>query len=228
MSPRPSEAARLTQQLLDAGLNRSQVADLLDRDASLVTQFFTRGKGASFVPALQHVLQAVREGERDRDTLRGIAQQHVSRRLAASGQQARVRGKDVVGTLGRSAAGRAGQQAIAHGAAHLAKVVHAAGQARGRLAFTVRMAASQYVYHPGSEDDSPGLKRGVLPRTDGTEERSYGSMRTGGFDAAEWSRRVADHHGDVTAAVQAWMTETGRAVPDARIDFLEVRTWIPR
>ncbi|ANZ13433.1 helix-turn-helix domain containing protein [Streptomyces noursei] len=228
MSPRQNEAARLTQQLIDAGLTRKQVADLLDRDASLVSQFFTKGKGAAFIPALQHVVRAVGAGERDRDALRRVAQEHVTRRLTSTGARARVRGKDIVGTVGRSAAGRAGQQAIAHGAAHLAKVVHAAGRAGGRLAFTIRMEGDQYVYHPGSEDDSPGLKRGVVPRTDGTQERSYGSAKTGGFDAAEWSRRVADHYGDVTAAVQAWLVETGRAVPQARLQFLEVRTWLPR
>ncbi|MFD8705843.1 hypothetical protein ACFV1W_25100 [Kitasatospora sp. NPDC059648] len=44
-------------------------------------------------------------------------------------------------------------------------------------------------------EDSPGLRRGFVPRADGTEERTYGSSSTGGFDAAEWSRRVAEHHG---------------------------------
>ncbi|PNE43501.1 helix-turn-helix domain containing protein [Streptomyces noursei] len=228
MTPRPNEAARLTQQLLDAGLSRKQVADIIGRDASLVSQFFTKNKGAAFVTALQEVVQAVDAGERDLDTLHATAQPHVKRRLASTGREARVRGKNVVGTLGKSAAGRAGEQAIAHGASHLAAVVHAAGQAGGRLAFTVRMKRDQYELSAGSDDDSPGLKRGVVPRADDTEERSYGSSQTGGFEAAEWSQRVADHYGDVTAAVQAWMVETGRAIPAAHIQYLEVRTWLPR
>ncbi|MFI9322628.1 hypothetical protein ACIGXI_23000 [Kitasatospora aureofaciens] len=66
--------------------------------------------------------------------------------------------------------------------------------------------------HPASN-----LRRGFVPRADGTEERTYGSAFTGGFDAAEWSQRVADHHGDVTEATRAWLVETGRAVEDAGI-----------
>ncbi|MFH8387560.1 hypothetical protein ACH4E7_42855 [Kitasatospora sp. NPDC018058] len=106
-------------------------------------------------------------------------------------------------------------------------MVHETGQAGGRLAFTVRMKANQYVYSAGSEQDSGGIRRGFVPRADGTEERTHGSASTGGFDAAEWSQRVADHHGDVTEAMRAWLVETGRAVEDADIAYLEVRGWIP-
>ena len=102
-----------------------------------------------------------------------------------------------------------------------------AADAEGRLAFTVRMKADQYVYSAGSEKDSGGIRRGFIPRADGTEERTYGSASTGGFDAAEWSQRVADHHGDVTEAMKEWLVETGRAVEDADIAYLEVRGWIP-
>ncbi|MFD8707676.1 helix-turn-helix domain containing protein [Kitasatospora sp. NPDC059648] len=231
MSPadpsRPNEAARLTQQLLDQGFTKRQVARMLGRDASLVSQFFTKGKGAAFVNALRQVVRAVRGGERDPEALSGIAAEHVERRRTRTGQKARVRGKDVVGAPGESMAGRAGRQAIRSGASHLAPVVHATGQAGGRLAFTVRMRADQYTMSAGSMEDSPGLRRGFVPRADGTEERTYGSSSTGGFDAAEWSQRVADHHGDVTEAMRAWLVETGRAVEDADIQYLEVRGWIP-
>ncbi|MFJ9457729.1 hypothetical protein ACIRST_21925 [Kitasatospora sp. NPDC101447] len=138
-----------------------------------------------------------------------------------------MRGKDVVGEEGGSMAGRAGRQAIKSGASHLAPVVRSTGQAGGRLAFTVRMRADQYVYSAGSMQDSGGLRRGFVPRADGTEERTYGSASTGGFDAAEWSLRVAEHHGDVTEAMRAWLVESGRAVEDADIQYLEVRAWIP-
>lgn len=124
-------------------------------------------------------------------------------------------------------AGRAGKQAINSGASHLAPVVRATGQAGGRLAFTVRMKADQYVHSAGSEQDSGGIRCGFAPRADGTEERTYGFASTGGFDAAEWSQRVAAHHGDVTEAMRAWLVETGRAVEDADIAYLEVRGWIP-
>ncbi|WP_457033231.1 hypothetical protein [Kitasatospora sp. P5_F3] len=46
-------------------------------------------------------------------------------------------------------------------------------------------------------------------------------------DGPERSRRVAEHHGDVTEAMQAWLVETGRAVEDADIAYLEVRGWVP-
>ncbi|MFE4398686.1 helix-turn-helix domain containing protein [Kitasatospora sp. NPDC056808] len=231
MSPaapnQPNEAARLTQQLIDQGYTKRQVAGMLGRDASLVSQFFTKGKGAAFVNALRQVVRAVRGGERDTEALGAVAQENVERRRTKTGQKARVRGKDTVGEAGGSMAGRAGKQAIRSGASHLAPVVHETGRAGGRLAFTVRMKADQYVYSAGSEQDSGGIRRGFVPRADGTEERTYGSAGTGGFDAAEWSRRVAGHHGDVTEAMKTWLVETGRAVADADIAYLEVRGWVP-
>ncbi|MFF4384588.1 helix-turn-helix domain containing protein [Kitasatospora sp. NPDC001547] len=231
MSPadpnQPNEAARLTQQLLDQGYTKRQVAKMLGRDASLVSQFFTKGKGAAFVGALRQVVRAVRGGERDTETLSAVAQENVERRRTKTGQKARTRQKDVVGKPGESMAGRAGKQAIKSGASHLAPVVHETSQAGGRLAFTVRMKADQYTMSAGSTEDSPGLRRGFIPRADGTEERTYGSASTGGFDAAEWSQRVADHHGDVTEAMREWLVETGRAVEDADIAYLEVRGWVP-
>ncbi|AXI76112.1 helix-turn-helix domain containing protein [Peterkaempfera bronchialis] len=231
MSPadpnQPNEAARLTQELLDQGYSKRQVAKMLGRDTSLVSQFFTKGKGKAFVGALRQVVRAVRGGERDTEALSGIAEANTKRRTTKAGQKARVRGKDTVGKPGESMAGRAGKQAIKSGASHLAPVVHETGQAGGRLAFTVRMKANQYVYSAGSEKDSGGVRRGFIPRADGTEERTYGSASTGGFDAAEWSQRVAEHHGDVTEAMREWLVETGRAVEDADIAYLEVRGWIP-
>ncbi|MFE0457788.1 helix-turn-helix domain containing protein [Kitasatospora sp. NPDC058965] len=224
----PGEAARLAQELLDQGFTKRKVAKMLGRDASLVSQIFSKGKGASLVAALRQLVRAVRGGERDEDALAGIAQQNVQRRTTKTGQRARVRGRDIIGMPGKSMTGRAGRQAIGSGASHLAKVVHATGEAGGCLAFTVRMKGDQFIHSAGSRDDSPGLRRGVLPRSDGTEERMYGSAASGGFDAAEWSRRVGEHHGDVTEAMQEWLVETGRAVPDSKIEYLEVRGWVPR
>ncbi|RKE16785.1 helix-turn-helix domain containing protein [Streptomyces sp. TLI_171] len=223
----PNEAARLTQELIDQGYTKRQVAKMLGRDASLVSQFFTKGKGASMVGALRQLVRAVRGGQRDEEALSAVAGANTQRRTTKGGQKARVRGKDTIGTPGGSMAGRAGKQAIRSGAAHLAPVVHATGRAGGKLAFTVRMKADQYIYSAGSEKDSGGVRRGFVPRSDGTEERTYGSASSGGFDAAEWSRRVAEHHGDVTEAMQAWLVETGRAVEDADIAYLEVRGWVP-
>ncbi|MGW2541636.1 helix-turn-helix domain containing protein [Kitasatospora sp. NPDC001574] len=223
----PNEAARLTQQLIDQGYTKRQVAKMLGRDASLVSQFFTKGKGASMVGALRQLVRAVRGGQRDEEALSAVAGANTKRRTTKSGQKARVRGKDTIGTPGGSMAGRAGKQAIRSGAAHLAPVVHETGQAGGKLAFTVRMKADQYVYSAGSEKDSGGVRRGFIPRSDGTEERTYGSASNGGFDAFEWSQRVAQHHGDVTEAMKEWLVETGRAVDDADIQYLEVRGWVP-
>ncbi|MFJ9461640.1 ATP-binding protein [Kitasatospora sp. NPDC101447] len=59
-----------------------------------------------------------------------------------------------------------------------APVVHETGQAGGRLAFTVK--ADQYVYSAGSEKDSGGIRRGFIPRSDGTEERIRPERRHGG------------------------------------------------
>lgn len=83
--------------------------------------------------------------------------------------------------------------------------------------------------HPsGSRTDCPGIRRDVIQRPDHTEERSYGSATAGGFDAADFARRVDATGGDVTAAVHQWLVETGRIHPDAHITHLEVRTWRPR
>lgn len=223
----PNEAARLTQELLDQGYTKRQVAKMLGRDASLVSQFFTKGKGKAFVGALRQVVRAVRGGERDTEALGAVAQENVQRRRTKTGQKARVRGKDVIGTPGGSMAGRAGKQAIKTGAAHLAPVIHAAAAADGRVALTVRMLSRYFTLPAGSRQDSPGIRRGVVPRADGTEERTYGSAATGGFSAAEWSRRVATSHGDVVHAVKTWLVETGRATDDAEIVYLEIRTWTP-
>ncbi|WP_329485024.1 helix-turn-helix domain containing protein [Kitasatospora sp. NBC_01246] len=223
----PNEAARLTQELIDQGYTKRQVAKMLGRDASLVSQFFTKGKGASMVGALRQLVRAVRGGERDAEALSAVAQENVERRRTRTGQKARVRGKDVIGTPGGSMAGRAGKQAIRSGAAHLAAVVHAAAAADGRVALTVRMLSRHFTLAAGSRQDSPGIRRGVVPRADGTEERTYGSSATGGFPATEWSRRVAASHGDVVHAVRTWLVETGRATEDAEIVYLEIRTWTP-
>ncbi|MEV4560043.1 helix-turn-helix domain containing protein [Kitasatospora sp. NPDC049285] len=224
----PNEAARLTQELLDEGYTKRQVGTMLDRDASYISQFWSKGKGASMVGALRELLQAVRGGERDTEALSVIAAQNVKRRTTKSGQKARVRGKDIIGQEGRSMIGRAGKQAIGTGASHLAKVVRSTGAVSGRLAFTVRMRADQFTMSAGDDGDSAGLRRGFLPRSDGTEERAYGDSVNQGFDAAEWTERVDRHHGDVTEAMQEWLVETGRAVPDAKVEYLEVRGWVPR
>ncbi|WP_331727219.1 helix-turn-helix domain containing protein (plasmid) [Kitasatospora sp. NBC_00374] len=228
--PPLNEAGRLAKDLIDLGYNRSQVAGMIGRDASTISQIFTKGggKGKAYIGALQQVLRAVRGGERDLDALAAIAQQNITDRRTRSGQKARVRGKNIVGELGKSSTGTAGRQAILSGASHLAEVIHETAKVNGRVAVTVRMKSDQFIHAAGSRKDSPGLRRGVVPRADGTEERSYGSTVTGGFDAREWSRRVADQRGDVTAAVLAWLVETGRARPGAEILWLQVRGWVPR
>ncbi|MEV7122233.1 helix-turn-helix domain containing protein [Kitasatospora griseola] len=232
MPDRPplNEAGRLAQDLIDLGYNRSQVAGMIGRDASIVSQIFSKGggKGKAYVGALQQVLRAVRAGERDIETLAAIAKQNVTERRTRSGQKARVRGKNISGTLGKSVAGTAGHQAIQSGAGHLADVIHETAKVGGRVAVTVRMKGQHFTLAAGSRKDSPGVRRRVVPRSDGTEERSYGSSATGGFDAREWSRRVAEHHGDVTATVMAWLLESGKAQPGAEILWLQVRGWVPQ
>ncbi|MDQ1013139.1 hypothetical protein QFZ82_007624 [Streptomyces sp. V4I23] len=52
-----NEAARLTDQLIAEGFSKKQVGEILGRNPSLVSQFFTKNKGASFVEALRAVVQ---------------------------------------------------------------------------------------------------------------------------------------------------------------------------
>ncbi|MFJ1707457.1 helix-turn-helix domain-containing protein [Kitasatospora sp. NPDC088346] len=176
--PEPAERERLREA---AGLTQVEVAAALDTRRGTFAKweagaaqprspkrgayaFLLAGKGASMVGALRQLVRAVRRGERDAEALSGIAEAHTKRRTTKGGQKARVRGKDTVGEAGGSMAGRAGTQAIRSGVAHLAPVVHETGQTGGKLAFTVRMKADQYVYSAGSEQDSGGLRRGFAPR----------------------------------------------------------------
>lgn len=220
-----NEAARITARLQSAGLTKTAIARILDRDPSLVSQFATRNKGAAFVTALTQVERAVAGGISDIEELAAIAAPHITRRTTASGTRARVRGKAVLITPTGTGTGRVAAQAIASGSARLRPLIAEAARQRLRLAFTVRLAKTGYVHPSGSRTDSPGIRRAVIQRADHTEERSYGSAHTGGFDAAEFAARVDTAGGDVTAAVHAFLVETDRIRPDARITHLEIRTW---
>jgi hypothetical protein len=224
-----NEAARLTDQFQAAGYTKRDVARIINRDPSLVSQFYTRHKGAAFVPALRHALNAVQTaGITDTGELADIAAPHITRRTTRSGTTARVRTKAVLITPTGTGTGRVGVQAIASGSARLRPLIAEAARRGLRLAFTVRMPRGGYVLPSGSRADSPGIRRDVIQRADHTEERSYGGAATGGFDAAEFARRVDSAAGDVTAAVQQWLAETGRIHPGAHITHLEIRTWRPR
>ncbi|WP_328512904.1 helix-turn-helix domain containing protein [Streptomyces mirabilis] len=230
-APQPprNEAAQLADQLQEAGYTKRDIARIIDRDPSLVSQFYTKNKGAAFVTALREVLAAVETaGITDLPELAAIAARHTQRRTTASGARARVRGKAVLITPTGSGTGRVGAQAISSGSARLRPLIAEAARRGLRLAFTVRLAKTAYVHPSGSRTDSPGIRRDVIQRADHTEERSYGSAQTGGFDAADFARRVNAAGGDVTAAVHQWLVETGRIHPDAHILHLEIRTWRPR
>ncbi|MFF6828639.1 helix-turn-helix domain containing protein [Streptomyces longwoodensis] len=225
----PNEAARLADRLQQAGYTKRDIARIIDRDPSLVSQFYTRNKGAAFVPALQQVLTAVETGGiTDLPELTAIAARHTKRRTTASGARARVRTRALLITPTGSGTGRVGAQAIASGSSRLRPLIAEAARQGLRLAFTVRLAKTGYLHPSGSRTDSPGIRRDVIQRADHTEERSYGSAQTGGHDAADFARRVDAAGGDVTAAVHQWLVDTGRIRPDAHILHLEVRTWRPR
>ncbi|MFJ8077028.1 helix-turn-helix domain containing protein [Streptomyces sp. NPDC096176] len=227
--PQLNEAARLANQLQAAGLTKKNIARIINRDSSLVSQFYTRGKGAAFVPALTHALTALTTaGISDPAELAELAAPHITRRTTATGTKARVRTKAVLITPTGTGTGRAGTQAIASGSARLRPLIAEAARRNLRLAFTVRLAKSGYVHPSGSRTDSPGIRRDVIQRADHTEERSYGSATTGGYDATDIARRVDQAGGDVTAAIHQWLVETGRIHPDAHITHLEIRTWRPR
>lgn len=233
-TPQLTEAAHLTQQLLDAGYTKRQVGQILGRDPSLVSQFFTKGKGAAFIPALRRVLDALHHGAATSpEELHQIADPLVRRRTTTAGRNARVRTKNIVGDTHRSSMARAGKQHIASGASRLRPVIVDQAEVGGRIAFTVRAKKSAFVYDSGRPKDSPGLRRGVVQRKDGTEERAYGgSLGPGtgeaGFDASDWKARVDATGGDVAAAVKAWLISTGRLKRDAEITHLEIRGWRPR
>ncbi|MGW4784911.1 hypothetical protein [Streptomyces sp. NPDC004230] len=242
-----NEAARLTDQLIGEGFNKKQVAEILGRDASLVSQFFTKNKGASFVDALRSVVQEVQAGgPRDIASLRRLARGQVRARTTKSGERARVRHRNTVRStrtvtddrgrkkkLWTSSLARAGKQHIAAGASRLVPVIEEAAKNNGKVAFTVRAPRRMFTHDAGRLADSPGVRRNVVQRADGTEERAYGANVGGpgsgeqGFDAVQFKQIVDAAGGDVTAAVKGWLTMTGRMRPDAEIAFLEIRAWKP-
>ncbi|CAM5672815.1 helix-turn-helix domain containing protein [Streptomyces atroolivaceus] len=228
-APQLNDAAQLADQLQAAGYTKRDIARIINRDPSLVSQFYTKNKGAAFVPALTQVLAAVQSaGITELTELAAIAAGHITRRTTAAGTKARVRTKALLITPTGTGTGRAGAQAIASGSARLRPLIAEAARQGLRLAFTVRLAKTGYVHASGSRTDSPGIRRDVIQRTDHTEERSYGSAATGGFEAGDFARRVDQSGGDVTSAIHQWLVETGRIHPDAHITHLEIRTWRSR
>ncbi|MFJ6438292.1 helix-turn-helix domain containing protein [Streptomyces sp. NPDC091416] len=228
-APLHNEAARLADRLQAVGYTKRDIARIINRDPSLVSQFYTKNKGAAFVPALTHVLTAIQSaGITDTTELATIAAQHTTRRTTAAGAKARVRTKAVLITSTGTGTGRAGAQAIASGSARLRPLIAEAARQGLRLAFTVRLAKGGYLHASGSRTDSPGIRRDVIQRADHTEERSYGSATTGGFAATDFAQRVDQTGGDVTTAVYQWLVETSRIRPEAHITHLEIRTWRPR
>jgi len=227
--PALNEAARLTTELLDAGFTKKDVATIIDRDSSLVSQFFSHNKGASFVEALRNAVEALHIGvASDVEDLKAIA-----RRTTSKGTAARVRISDIVLTQHHSSMARAAKQHIASGASRLYPVVADAASVAGKIAFTVRARKSDFVHPSGVANDSPGVRRNTVQRSDGSEERDYGNsagpgLGISGFDAQEWLAKVDALGGDVAVAVRNWLVETGRIRPIARISHLEVRGWLPR
>ncbi|MFE5482976.1 hypothetical protein [Streptomyces sp. NPDC056527] len=252
-----NEAARLTDELLDAGFNKKQVGEILGRNPSLVSQFFTKNKGASMVEALRAVVQEVQTGgPRDIASLKALAAGHVQPRLNREGYRARVRskrehlraektvkderGKPVIGPDGKpvkawsSSLAKAGRQHIASGASRLRPVVEDAARYGGKIAFTVRARRGAFTHDAGRMADSPGVRRNIVQRRDGTEERAYADNRGGpgsgeeGFDGAEFKAMVDAASGDVTAAVQKWLVDNDRIEPGTPIVGLEIRAWMPK
>ncbi|MFE2693664.1 hypothetical protein [Streptomyces mirabilis] len=251
-----NEAARLTDQLIEEGFTKKQVGEIIGRNPSLVSQFFTKNKGAAFVEALRSVVQEVQAGgPRDTESLKALAGQYVRPRLTKAGVKARVRrrnavrgertvkdrrGRTVTDAQGRpvkewsSSLARAGKQHIASGASRLYPVIEEAAANGGKIGFTVRARRTAFTHDAGRRADSPGVRRNVVQRRDGTEERSYGANIGGpgsgeeGFDAVDFKAMVDAAGGDVTAAVKGWLVDTGRIHPEAEIVYLEIRAWKPR
>ncbi|MGW0647333.1 hypothetical protein ACWD4T_00770 [Streptomyces umbrinus] len=251
-----NEAARLTDQLIGEGFTKKQVGEIIGRNPSLVSQFFTKNKGAAFVEGLRAVVQEVQAGgPRDTDSLKQLAGQYVRRRRTKGGERARVRGRNtargertvrdrrgrtVTDARGRavkewsSSLARAGKQHIASGASRLYPVIEEAAANGGKIGFTVRALRRMFTHDSGRRADSPGVRRNVVQRRDGTEERSYGANVGGpgsgeeGFDAVWFKALVDAAGGDVTAAVKGWLVDTGRMHPEAQIVYLEIRAWRPR
>ncbi|MFE4206067.1 hypothetical protein ACFRSX_32890 [Streptomyces goshikiensis] len=102
----------------------------------------------------------------------------------------------------------------------------------GKIAFTVRARKGSSKHDPGRRADSPGIRRGVVQRLDGTEERAYADSRGGpgeeGFDGVEFKAMADAADGVVAAAVQKWLVGTDKIDPGTPIVGPEIRAWRPQ
>lgn len=106
-----NEAARLADRLQQAGYTKRDLARIIPRDPSLVSQFSTKNEGAAFVTALRDVLTAIETGGiTDLPELAALAARHTTRGTTASVARARVRTKALLRKLLSccGACGRAG------------------------------------------------------------------------------------------------------------------------
>ncbi|MET9567479.1 helix-turn-helix domain containing protein, partial [Streptomyces tauricus] len=134
-APQLNEAAQLADELQQAGYTKRDIARIINRDPSLVSQFYTKNKGAAFVPALQQVLIAIQAGGiTDLPELTTLAARHITRRTTTSGTRARVRTKALLITPTGTGTGRVAAQAIASGSARLRPLIAEAARQNLRLA----------------------------------------------------------------------------------------------
>ncbi len=211
---------------------------------------------ASVERTLRAVVQEVQAGgPRDLASLKALAAGHVQQRLNREGYKARVRGKTrvraertvkdakgkpVIGADGKPvrawspSLAKAGKQHISSGAGRLRPVVDDAAANGGKITFTVRTRKGSFKHDAGRRADSPGVRRNVVQRHDGTEERAYADNRGGpgsgeeGFDGAAFKALVDAAGGDVAAAVQKWLVDTDKIKPGTQIVVLEIRAWMPQ
>ncbi|MGW3328305.1 hypothetical protein [Streptomyces virginiae] len=98
----------------------------------------------------------------------------------------------------------------------------------------MRACKCAFKHDAGRRTDSPGVRRNVVQRRDGTEERAYADNRGGpgsgeeGFDGARFKALVDAAGGDVAAAVQKWLVDTDKIEPGTPIVGLEIRAWMPQ
>lgn len=222
-----NEAARLVSEITGLGYSRKFVAEALGTNSSYVSQFFSKGKGASKVDALRAILGRVRAQEPAAPrSAAGKAQRQAAAAAATPlnpRRQQAVRGRSGYRSKsGRIAQQRAGRQAIASGAKKVEQLVRDADAAGRRIYLTVSVPKSTNV-HKDPYDPTQGrwAKSKGGRRYSREKELDLGGGGRG-FDPATLVDLTAQY-GSLPAAVSQWLVLQGWTDDPPAILRIEVR-----
>lgn len=212
MAREPSEAPELVGQLREAGWRDVDLGRALGRDSSLIFQVGAgRKPGRNLVPSLRALLGTTPSA--------APAVPEPARRTTAAGRLAKTRAGEVGGTGWRTIDVK--RQAARSGAKGILRAIEDAAATGRHFALDVTLPKSVRVEQSGRRDD----RRSRRP---GRNEQVVTIGEGGELNPDVWAAYVQrEHGGDVTAAVAAYLVESGRAEAVSREDVrgIQFRSW---